>query len=149
MTPDLSGSPELSRVSTHPLRARKKNEAPESARERAPGADDATRRGASRAIVCASCGHRLTDGDAAIEVAGRHHHTCVNPAGIVFRIRCFRTAPGAAGRGDFTDAFSWFAGYAWQVATCAACGAHVGWGYRGSGAPFHGLIADRIAEQGP
>lgn len=101
----------------------------------------------SRPIVCAACGHAITDKDAACMQAGRHRHTCVNPAGIVYRIRCFRRAPGVSGVGEWTDYYSWFAGYAWQVAQCAGCGAHLGWGFRGEGSPFHGLIAERIVER--
>lgn len=123
-----------------------------------PGHVDPARRArdaaeAARAVICAACGSRLTDAAAAIEIAGRHRHTCVNPGGIVYRIACYARAPGCAGDGARSDYYSWFAGYAWQVLVCGGCRAHVGWAFHGGGparvhaeADFAGLIADRIAE---
>jgi hypothetical protein len=71
---------------------------------------------------------------------GDHTHTFVNPAGIAHTIACFAAAPGCAYDGTLETAFSWFPGWSWQVAVCARCGVHVGWCYRGAGAPWHGLI---------
>ncbi len=118
------------------------------------GPEDATDAGsrpkdeAAAIVICASCGHRLADAAAAIEVDGRHRHTCVNPAGIVFRIACYQSAPGCAGEGAPSDYFSWFAGYFWQVLCCGRCRSHLGWAFTGAGerGDFAGLIVDRIAE---
>jgi len=33
------------------------------------------------ALVCAACGHRISDDDHRIEMSGAHEHTFVNPAG--------------------------------------------------------------------
>lgn len=101
---------------------------------------------AERAILCVACGHRLSDTQARIQVAGRHAHTCVNPSGYVYRIGCFRSAPGCAGAGEWSTFWSWFAGYAWQVACCASCSVHVGWAFQGADGSFHGLVLDRIRE---
>ena len=99
-------------------------------------------------VICANCRHRLADASAAIEVDGRHRHTCVNPGGIVYRIACYGSAPGCTGVGPRSDFFSWFAGYFWQVLGCARCGVHLGWAFSGprDRADFAGLIVDRIAE---
>ncbi len=108
----------------------------EAERERrsAPGAN--VRRG----LVCAACEHPITDEAHRIDMAGAHEHTFVNPAGHAFRIGCFADAPGCAPRGAEEAAFSWFPGWAWQVALCARCGTHLGWGYRNAGGRFWGLI---------
>ena len=77
----------------------------------------------------------------------------VNPAGILYRIRCFASAPGCTEAGEFTTEYTWFAGFAWRYALCASCWEHVGWVYRrsaeasdGLGA-FFGLIADKLVER--
>jgi hypothetical protein len=97
-----------------------------------------------RALVCVACGHRISDDDCRIEMAGAHEHTFVNPAGIVHHIGCFNAAPGCVHLGPTETAFSWFPGWTWQVAACARCRAHVGWIYRNSGQQFHGLIVSAI-----
>lgn len=110
----------------------------------APDAD--TRSAPERIVVCESCRHRLARAADRIEVSGRHEHTCVNPAGHVYRIACFRTASGCVGEGGWTDYHTWFAGYFWQIALCGRCGIHLGWAFSGEGADFHGLIVNRILE---
>ena len=104
-----------------------------------------------RLIVCAACGHEVTDESARIEMAGRHQHTCVNPAGYVYRIGCFRVAPGCVGTGSWSGEYSWFAGYVWQVACCGSCSIHLGWAFEPEQVDqgderFFGLIADRLHE---
>ncbi len=100
-----------------------------------------------RVVVCASCGHRVAKVDDRVEIAGRHRHTCVNPAGYVYRIACYRRAAGCIGEGSWSDYYTWFAGYFWQLTCCGRCGIHLGWGFSGEGDDFHGLITDRIAER--
>ncbi len=121
-------------------RPRKKELAPEDARGAVAEDEPA------RVVVCARCEARIADAAAKIEIAGRHVHTCVNPAGIVYRVACYRDAPGCACQGAPSTYFSWFAGYAWQVAVCARCGVHLGWAFVGQSA-FVGLIAERIVER--
>jgi len=98
-------------------------------------------------IVCAACGHAITDSASRMERAGRHQHTCVNPAGIVYRIGCFRDAPGCVSVGPSSTYYSWFSGCAWQVAVCGGCTAHLGWAFADADARFHGLILARLAER--
>jgi hypothetical protein len=115
----------------------------------APSADvdDSTDDKPQRIIVCASCGMRITDAETRIEISGRHQHTCVNPAGYVYRIGCFARAAGCIGQGEWSDYHSWFKGYYWQIACCGRCSIHLGWGFTGEGPDFHGLIVDRIEER--
>jgi hypothetical protein len=115
--------------------------------ERAGGAAVDERARSERVVACESCEHSLARVDERIEVSGSHQHTCVNPAGYVFRIACFRRAPGCAGRGGFSEEHSWFAGHAWQIAVCGRCDLHLGWAFRGEEGGFHGLIATRIVER--
>ena len=78
--------------------------------------------------------------------AGRHRHTCVNPAGYVYRIECFRDAPGCIGVGQFSPEWSWFADHLWQVVCCTNCSVHLGWAFQSDDGIFYGLIASRLGE---
>lgn len=100
---------------------------------------------AERAIACAACRHPITHASARIEKNGRHHHTCVNPAGFVFHIGCFAAAPGAVAHGTPTEAHSWFAGYRWRFASCGGCSQHLGWCFVDEDA-FWGLIRAHLVQ---
>jgi len=104
----------------------------------------ATGEGGRRILRCARCRCPVTSQEARIEVDGAHEHTRTNPAGFVFRIGCFRDAPGCLGEGPASEAWSWFPGYAWQVGLCKGCGGHLGWVFQLEGARFHGLIVDHL-----
>jgi|HubBroStandDraft_6_1064221.scaffolds.fasta_scaffold584770_2 hypothetical protein len=108
----------------------------------APSAGDAASE--DEAVRCAACGRVLAKKSDRIAVEGSHEHAFVNPVGVEYRIRCFRDAEGTAGAGEESTFFSWFPGYAWRVALCRGCGAHVGWGFRRDAQGFHALIADRV-----
>jgi hypothetical protein len=110
--------------------------------ERAPEQKDTTRE--DEWVICASCGHALARSQARIEVEGRHVHTFVNPAGHEYTIRCFGEAPGCAGEGEESTFWSWFRGFAWRLASCGRCGAHVGWSFRRETSVFWGLIVERV-----
>ena len=100
-----------------------------------------------RVYRCAACGAAITTPAEAIAVGGDHAHTFVNPGGYIFRVGCFRDAPGCALSGDPTSEFTWFAGYTWNFALCGACRAHLGWGWSGGESGddlFYGLILDRL-----
>lgn len=98
----------------------------------------------SKRIVCAACGHAITHADARIERAGGHVHTRLNPDQITFVFGCFSEAPGAMLSGDSTAFYSWFHGYAYRLATCGGCSAHLGWRFEGE-APFWALIFERLS----
>jgi hypothetical protein len=89
---------------------------------------------------CAACGHALAPERSAIAPNGAHSHTFVNPAGHEYTIRCFSEAPGARSVGAESTFWTWFPGFAWCLGACAACGAHVGWSFRGTESGFWGLI---------
>lgn len=97
---------------------------------------------AERVFLCARCGLLVTRAHWAIAPDGEHERSFFNPAGIVFRVLCFKEAPGAIEAGEPTADFSWFRGYAWRFALCRSCGAHLGWRYEGEPDPavFFGLI---------
>jgi hypothetical protein len=114
--------------------------------ERAPDESSNASTEERRLVRCAKCGHALTDAKARMEKDGAHRHDFVNPAGVAFRIGCFRDAPGCIEVGDGESFWSWFSGYAWRHALCGKCAAHVGWSYRAASDGFYGLIVDRIVE---
>lgn len=105
---------------------------------------------AEERLFCAACGALVTLGRWRVWVQEDHEHTFFNPAGQVFRIGCFREAPGARPVGPPSSEFSWFRGYRWQVAVCGGCRAHLGWLFTGAGAPpaFFGLILERLTAKG-
>jgi hypothetical protein len=113
-----------------------------------PDEREVTGDGAGRVLVCAACLQAVTTTDSRVEVGGAHTHTFANPVGIVFHIGCFAVAPGCIPVGEASKEFTWFAGFAWQVATCRGCGEHLGWLFRSTDRRFHGLIVDRLAEVG-
>lgn len=98
------------------------------------------------AIVCARCGHAVTRRDSRVEVGGRHEHVHVNAHGYVHRVGCFREADGAVEATEPTRAWTWFPGYAWQIAVCRRCGAHVGWRFVREGDAFWGVALDAVRD---
>lgn len=100
-------------------------------------------------LFCAACRHPVTHQDERISVQGGHEHTFTNPHGVVYRIGCFREAAGCTAIGAATTEDTWFKGYAWSVAVCAHCRAHLGWCFQTEGEYFHGLIANRLTSAGP
>jgi hypothetical protein len=100
-----------------------------------------------RVISCANCGYRITHPEERIQINGAHEHVFTNPGGYVYRIGCFHGAPGCAEAGPETEEFTWFRGYRWRYAGCAACHTHLGWAYRrGPVTVFYGLILGRLVE---
>src|SRR5262249_32199615 len=99
-----------------------------------------------RAIVCAACGHSVTREKARLAVTGSHIHTFKNPSAIDYTIGCFREAHGAQSVGERSTVWTWFPGYAWQVALCARCGVHLGWSFHADGGTFWGLILERLRD---
>ncbi len=113
--------------------------------------DEADAGGGER-LRCGFCGHPITARSSRLEVDGAHEHRRINPAGFVYRIGCFRAAPGCTAEGEPTEHWSWFPGYAWQVALCRSCRGHLGWAFRMESSAFYGLIVTRLVageDQGP
>ena len=110
-----------------------------------PGTDTAVDVHDEPVIVCRQCRFTITRPAEALVVNGAHRHTFANPHGLVFEVACFRSAPGCAHTGAATDDFTWFRGYAWRIALCGGCLAHLGWHYEAPvGDVFHGLIVDHL-----
>lgn len=99
-----------------------------------------------RAILCGACKSVITTRGSRIEVHGAHEHRRVNPSGVDFHLGCFARAPGCLVEGDPTTFWTWFPGYAWQIASCRACGDHLGWAFSGDRS-FFGLILPRVIEE--
>lgn len=93
------------------------------------------------AVHCRACNHLITRTRWAIDMGG-HERVFINPAGRVFRIACYREAPGCGDEGMPTEEHTWFPGYAWNLAICLGCGGHMGWRFIGDVAlpVFFGLI---------
>lgn len=100
-------------------------------------------------LLCAQCRSLIALEPRRVEMSGSHTHTFTNPAGIVFQIGCFADAPGTTSIGGENSAFSWFPGFVWRIALCAACGEHLGWRFRSesSATHFFGLILDKLTEK--
>ena len=114
------------------------------------GEDDSAKEGDDdRFVRCGACGRPVASPAHRTCFGGRHAHVFANPGGHVFEIGCFTEAFGCKGEGPFVAEFSWFDGFAWQVAICRGCEAHLGWRYRpldGAGPGFWGLILGRLSE---
>ena len=95
--------------------------------------------------LCRACRQRIAPKSAETPVHGKIRHTFFNPHGLLFRIVCLKTAPGASGVGAETSEFTWFPGYAWRICVCSVCRAHLGWSYSGN-SEFFGLIEDALVE---
>ncbi len=110
-------------------------------------ADQAQKDTESRApeapLCCARCGHVITRERDRTTVHGRHTHTRVNPSGFVFHFGCFARAEGCLVIGPPTAEASWFPGFVWEHALCAACKTHLGWAFHGESS-FLGLVLDRL-----
>lgn len=119
-------------------------ERPGAGAEEHPDREDGGRR-----IVCRFCGQTVTTERARTERGGSHRHVFANPHGYVFDLALFSAAPGCRCEGPPSTEFPWFAGCSWQVALCRRCDIHLGWRFAplSGGAAFHGLIADRLAEE--
>lgn len=97
-------------------------------------------------ILCKSCSYPITAESSRIEKQGAFRHTFTNPAGYIYRVGCFGSAPGGAIVGGYSADFSWFKHYAWCYMVCSSCYRHLGWHYSGTeGTDFYGLILDHLS----
>lgn len=74
-----------------------------------------------------------------------------NPYGQMRVILTVKDARSIVAAGDPTTEFTWFAGYAWQVAYCASCREHLGWLFETASVDpprrFWGLLKDALVER--
>eukprot|EP00047_Mylnosiga_fluctuans_P019917 m.87431 g.87431 ORF g.87431 m.87431 type:complete len:166 (+) comp8317_c0_seq1:510-1007(+) len=92
-------------------------------------------RGMNRAshIVCADCqGTICSLSQVFALVPTGAQGTYVNPHGAIHRTITLRGVDGGDLRlvGRYCAESSWFPGYAWRIAHCKGCGAHLGWRFR-------------------
>jgi cereblon len=77
--------------------------------------------------------------------------TFLNPHGFLHEVVTVRWAQNLAVAGPPTTEFAWYAGYAWEVACCERCRAHVGWSFtavsNAEPARFWALRRDGIIEE--
>ncbi len=98
-------------------------------------------------LLCAACGASIAREADRVALFGAHAHDRVNPAGVPFRIGCFRQADGCREVGAWSNEFPWFPRHAWRCVACIACGAHLGWRFRSPDAgTFLGLILAALRE---
>ena len=110
-----------------------------------PQADGAAGTAVGRTWRCAACGAEVALDRDRIPLEGEPTRGFVNPAGVEFVIIGFREAAGCAGFGEVSAYWSWFPGFAWQIALCRACGGHLGWSFTGASEDFYGLVLDRLS----
>jgi hypothetical protein len=120
---------------------------------RSAGADDALEHGGERARwVCAACGTKITDPSAVFGPGGAPSvQVFTNPAGKVCRVMTVLRAESLLLAGPAVSEYSWFPGWAWRIALCARCGAHLGWRFEaeagGSPPLFFGLLVSALVER--
>ena len=77
----------------------------------------------------------------------------VNPYGVLHEVVTVRWTQNVVLGGTPTTEFTWYPGYAWTIARCDRCGAHVGWAFDAvsDAAPerFWGLRREAIVEEKP
>jgi hypothetical protein len=97
-------------------------------------------------LCCVQCRHPITEPGARMELAGGHLHVFTNPGGFTYEVALFEYADCVL-HGPATTEYTWFPGYAWQLALCSNCHVHLGWRYSQVGsAAFYGLIRNRLIE---
>ncbi|KAG2443183.1 hypothetical protein HYH02_009260 [Chlamydomonas schloesseri] len=82
------------------------------------------------ALACRECGAQVTSCSSALLMSAEGAGGAfVNAHGYVHDMATFRSVQGQGLRyiGRPETAHSWFPGYAWTIANCAACGEHLGW----------------------
>ena len=97
-------------------------------------------------IICRICNNIITRPSNILGVEGEHIHTFKNPDGVVYRIGCFKKAPGCIPVSEPTYDYTWFSGYSWSVVVCAKCLNHLGWHYSSGTSGFFGLVLAYLTE---
>ncbi|XP_028402177.1 uncharacterized protein LOC114525155 [Dendronephthya gigantea] len=96
----------------------------------------------SEVLLCRQCGHNIVDSREVVDIKsilalkyknasvlgpkGTLVQTFKNPEGINFDVITVSKA-SIQEHGDAHEKFSWFPGYAWKLAGCPRCRAHLGW----------------------
>jgi cereblon len=109
--------------------------------------------GEERIFVCARCETEIASRRWLFAMrAASYVQVFPNPYGHMKVIYTFRDAEALRVTGTPTTEFTWFEGYTWRIAYCAACNRHLGWLFEALGASeplqFYGLLKDELAEVG-
>lgn len=96
--------------------------------------------------LCRDCYCLITSQAQETAVNAKHVHVFPNPHGLVFEIGCFSDAVCFT-LGQPTTEFTWFPGYAWDIAMCISCKKHLGWLYTGRDNGFYGLILQTLVKE--
>jgi cereblon len=118
--------------------------------ERRPAPGKAADALVRRALCCRHCGLEVSDTAALFTQDGAQvTRVFANPYGLLHEIVTVRRAQNLVPVGPATTEFSWFPGYAWEIALCAGCQAHLGWRFGGSDEPreFWGLLRRELTER--
>lgn len=112
-------------------------------------ADEPEKEEAPPRIVCRRCATFLSEEKAVFSVTeGGAVQVFPNPSGWLRKIVTVRWAENLVPVSRPTTDFTWFAGYAWTIVTCAGCAAHLGWLYEDvanqSIASFYGLLVAEV-----
>jgi len=79
-------------------------------------------------LACMRCKAVITDKAELFSLSQKGPMSAyVNPGGHVHETVTFYKAKNLSLQGQSTTEYSWFPGYAWTVATCKSCHAHMGW----------------------
>jgi cereblon len=113
------------------LDARSRSSAPAKGRAKRRLPADEESAGRSKRILCRWCGEALSDVSAIFATsASGTAQTFLNPYGFLHEVVTVRWARSLTLSGPPTTEFTWYPGYAWEVASCGRCRAHVGWAFR-------------------
>jgi len=90
-------------------------------------ADHEVETGAYGWYACAACVEHLAREDWVLESSSAAPLVFANPHGRFFELLLVTHVIGGVFERQSTTEFTWFAEYAWRVAGCARCLAHIGW----------------------
>jgi hypothetical protein len=97
-------------------------------------------------LLCAACGHPVTNVGEKTDIFGRHAHAFPYFNQVV-QLGCYLNAPGALGVERISYGYSWFRGYAWQIQVCEKCYTQLGWKYSSPTDSFFGLVFKTLREE--
>ncbi len=101
-------------------------------------------------ILCAGCRAHVCNQDLVWRPEGSVQ-AYANPQGHLRQIITVRRAWNLSFEAWATAEFTWFSGYAWRIAGCSTCQAHLGWRYEAESGQepsvFFGLLTNAIARE--
>ncbi|MFP4168462.1 MAG: cereblon family protein [Desulfonatronovibrionaceae bacterium] len=125
----------------------KKDSGPEKGeRKPAPLSAESAGGGGRYVYLCRDCYSLVTSQLQETKVNSRHVHIFPNPHGLVFEIGCFLDAVCFT-LGQPSTEFTWFPGYAWDIAMCISCRRHLGWMYTNKDRRFYGLVLQALLKR--